>query len=204
MLLLLACGLSGCSDPDRDRLLETTRPTYDQKTGQLVELTYDANSNGRIDTWTDMAGTRPLQSRTDRDEDGQIDRWEYYDENGGLFKVGFSRHDNGTPDAWAFAGPDGRVQRVELSSTGDESQIDRWEYYDPARADSNGLGALVRAERDTNHDGRPDTWETYEGGGIKTAAFDENGDGVPDRQLTYDGADVVSVEHLSPPASKGR
>jgi hypothetical protein len=57
----------------------------------LKELTYDANKNGRIDTWTDMDGTRPLRARIDRNEDGKLDRWEYYDEKGQLAKVGFSR-----------------------------------------------------------------------------------------------------------------
>ena len=66
-------------------------PTYDKTTGKLTQLTYDANKNGKIDTWTDMDGTKPLQSRIDSDEDGTIDRWEYYDEKGALAKVGFSR-----------------------------------------------------------------------------------------------------------------
>ncbi len=196
----LVC-LCACSDPEKERLRATTKPTYDTKTGKLTELTYDANKNGRIDTWTEMDGTRPLRSRIDRNEDGKIDRWEYYDDKGQLLKVGFSRKDDGKADAWAFSGPDGKLQRIEISSSGDEKKVDRWEYYDPSRATGpDAAGALVRAEEDTNADGKPDKWETYENGAIKTAAFDENGDGKPDRRLTYSGGALVLIES-SPEAS---
>ena len=83
----------GCADPERERLKQTTKASYDQATGKLTELTYDANKNGRIDTWTEMDGTRPLRSRIDSNEDGRIDRWEYYDagrapRQGGLLEKG--------------------------------------------------------------------------------------------------------------------
>jgi len=170
------------------------RPSYDQATGQLRELAYDANGNGRVDTWTEMNGSRPLRSRVDINEDGKIDRWEEYDEHGGLAKVGFSRADNGKPDAWVFSGDDGKVRRIEISSTGDSNQIDRWEYYDAAQSGPDGHGSLVRAEEDTNHDGRPDKWETYDHGILKTVAFDENGNGRPTRRLTYSSSARVVVE----------
>src|SRR3954451_19915942 len=148
LLCVAAVVLSACSDPEKERIKETTRPTYDKTTGKLTELTYDRNKNGKIDTWTDMDGTRPIRSRSDLDEDGKLDRWEYYDEKGGLAKVGFSRKQDGKVDAWAFSGPDGSVARVEISLTGDERKIDRREFYQG--------GALVRAEEDTNGDGRID------------------------------------------------
>ena len=181
-----AIGLTACSDPETTRIKQTTQATYDKGTGKLTELTYDRNKNGKIDTWTEMDGTRPVRSRSDLDEDGKIDRWEYYDEKGNLTKVGFSRKQDGRADAWAFSGPDGKVQRVEISSKGDEKTIDRWEFYD--------AGVLVRVEEDTNGDGRPDKWETYEAGAVKTAAMDENGDGRPDRRLTYSGGMLVLIE----------
>jgi hypothetical protein len=189
-------GLSACSDPETERIKKTTLPTYDSKTGRLAEFTYDNNKHGRIDTWTDMDGTRPLRSRMDLDEDGKIDRWEYYDDKGALTKVGFSRKKDGKVDAWAFARADGKVDRIEMSSTADERKIDRWEHYDPTKpgVGPNGEGALVRSEEDTNADGKPDKWETYANGGIESVAFDENADGRPDRRLTYRGGDLVLVE----------
>lgn len=184
---LLVC--SSCSDPERDRLKATTKATYDERSGRLKELTYDVNRNGRIDTWTEMDGSRPVRSRLDRNEDGRIDRWEYYDASGRLVKVGFSRRDNGQPDAWAEPGPEGQIGRVLVSSSGDESKIDRWETYDPAAPD-----VLAAVEEDTNHDGRPDKWETYASGQLQQASFDENADGRADRQLTYRAGALVLIE----------
>jgi hypothetical protein len=185
--MLLLCG--ACADSERERLKTTTRATYDERSGRLTELTYDANGNGRIDTWTEMDGSRPVRSRLDRNEDGRIDRWEYYDAQGRVAKIGFSRRDNGQPDAWAEPGPQGQIARVLVSSTGEESKIDRWENYDPVRPD-----VLTAAEEDTNHDGRPDKWETYAAGQLQKAAFDENGDGRIDRQLTYLAGALVLIE----------
>lgn len=172
----------------------TIRPSYDTSTGRLKELEYDANGNGRVDTWTEMDGSRALRSRVDINEDGKIDRWEEYDEKGGLARVGFSRANNGKPDAWVYSGTDGKVRRIEISSTGDPSRIDRWEYYDATQSGPDGHGALVRAEEDTNHDGKPDKWETYERGILKSVAFDEDGNGRPDRRLIYSSNARVVVE----------
>ena len=185
--LAIACLLAaGCSDPATEQLKKTTIPTYDQKTGRLTELTFDLDKNGKIDTWTQMDGPRPVLTRTDRNEDGKVDRWEYFDGNRQVEKVGFSRGDTGTPDAWAFAGPDGKVQKVEISSTADIQKIDRWEFYD--------AGGLLRAEEDTNHDGKPDKWDTYEAGILKSVAFDDSGDGVADRRFTYAKGKMVLFE----------
>jgi hypothetical protein len=187
-------ALAACSSPDGERIRKTTVPTYDKTTGRLTQLTFDRNKNGTIDTWTDMEGTKPLRSRIDLDEDGKIDRWEYYDDRGNLAKVGFSRANNGTADAWAFSDRDGEVARIEISSTGDERKIDRWEFYDH--------GALARVEEDTDGDGRVDRWETYEDGTLKTASLDGDGDGRPDRRLTYDHGALVLIE--SEPDASGK
>ena len=183
-----------CSDPDAERVKQTTIPTYDKTTGKLTQLTFDRNKNGRIDTWTDMDGNKPLRSRIDLDEDGTIDRWEYYDDKGALTKVGYSRSKNGKVDAWAFSGPDGQIARVEMSSTGDEKKIDRKEFYE--------RGGLIRTEEDTDGDGRVDRWETYTDGALATVSVDENRDGKPDRRLTYAAGVLVSIE--SEPDAAGR
>ena len=193
-----------CRDPDAERLKSTTKATYDAKTGRLTELTYDRNKNGVIDTWTEMNGAKALRSRIDTDEDGKIDRWEYYDDKGNLAKVGFSRANTGKADAWAYARADGKIDRIEISSTSDEKKIDRWEHYDPSTPGPGpqGAGALIAAEEDTNGDGKPDVWEKYEGGTLVSVEFDENGDGRPDRRLTYREGALVRIE--SEPDAAGR
>src|SRR6185436_17263300 len=107
------------------------------------------------DVWTETDGARALRSRVDRDGDGRVDRWEYYDDRQRLVKVGFSRAADGVADAWAFAAPDGTVQRIEISSTHDDKKIDRIEYYEAGGA-AGGPGTLVRAEVDSDGDGRFD------------------------------------------------
>jgi hypothetical protein len=194
LMMLLCAAAAGCTSREEARLRDTTLPTYDPSTGRLKELTFDANKNGRIDTWTEMDGARPLRARIDRDEDGTPDRWEYYGENGQITKVAFSRADNGKPDAWAYPGPSGAIERIEISSIGDENKIDRWERYAPGSGQgSSELGPLTAVDEDSNGDGKPDKWETYEAGSLKTVAFDENYDGRPDRRLTYDSG-LVSIE----------
>jgi hypothetical protein len=191
----LALVLQACSDPERDRLRATTRASYDKTTGRLTELTFDANKNGTIETWTDMDGSRPVRSRIDSNEDGRVDRWEYYDEAGKLARVGFSRSAGGKPDAWAFSTADGRIERIEVSSTADEARVDRWEFYDvTAPPGPDGAGPLLRIEQDTNGDGRRDKWERYANGLLRTAEFDEDGDGRPDRRLTYRDAALIAIE----------
>jgi len=190
-----ACAPGGAEPPEG-----SATPTYDQTTGKLKELAYTAR-DGRTDVRTEMDGAKALRSRVDRDGDGRVDRWEYYDDRQRLVKVGFSRSADGVADAWAFSAPDGTVQRIEISSSHDEKQIDRIEYYEPG-ATPDGPGTLVRADVDANHDGRIDRWETFAGGELHTVAFDEDGDGVADRRLTYEHAALVEIE--SQPDATGR
>jgi hypothetical protein len=46
----------------------------------------------------------------------------------------------------------------------------------------------VRADEDSDEDGRPDKWETYDAGRLVSVAFDTMQRGTPDRRLIY-GAD---------------
>jgi len=184
---MAACALLAfclaCSPPRENAAI---RASYDDRTGKLTELAYDSNHNGKIDTWTEMNGSRAVRTRIDENEDGRIDRWEYYDTRSTLVKIGFSRGDSGTPDAWAFAGDDGKTRRVEISSIADETKIDRWEHY---------VGeTITSAEEDTNGNGNVDKWEMYEAGVLKTASFDENGDGKPDRRLSYADGMLIAID----------
>jgi hypothetical protein len=180
LLLFLApmalTGVSCSRDLDRQRLERTTRATYDQASGRLRELTYDANKNGKIDTVTFLDGTRLIRTEIDNNEDGRVDRWEYFGANGRLEKHGMSRADNGIADAWAYTGSDGVTERIEISLKHND-HIDRWEHYQG--------GVIARAEEDATGDGRPDKWELYQNGTLVSVSLDNNADGKPDRRLTY-------------------
>jgi hypothetical protein len=199
LTLCLCLCLSACADPERERLRATSKAKYDTATGKLNEITYDKNKNGRVDTWVAMDGPRPLSARIDTDEDGKIDRWEEYGDEGRLVKAGESRAKSGKPDLWIFMGADGSPERMEVlevsTVTGQESVTHR-EFFQ--------AGARVRAEEDTNGDGVMDRWEQYEAGQLKTAEFDDgrNRDGKPTQRFTYDGrGGLVSIE--SEPDGRG-
>lgn len=169
---------------------------YDAVSGHLKELAFDRTRNGRNDSVAFMEGTRLQRIEIDEDEDGKVDRWEFYDANRHLLRVSFSRQHNGVLDAIAFYGMAGEVERVELSTRGD-GLFDRVEFY---RA-----GVLAQVEEDANGDGRVDKWETYaidsqglprEPPQIATASFDDSFRGTPTRRVVYrQDASVLRVEH---------
>lgn len=165
-------------------------PVYDDATGRLQLLRYDANGDGNVDTWSYMEGSRVVRIEIDTDHNAVIDRWEYYAPDETLEKVGSSRARDGNPDSWAFYAPDGSMARLELSLK-QNGRVDRIEYYSG--------GALARAEEDTNSDGRIDKWEVYEGRRLASVAFDTTLRGFPDRRLVYAPDGTVRSESLPPP-----
>ena len=195
LIVLALFSIPACAPtPEEERIKATTKATYDKETGRLRELTYDKNKDGVIDTWTKMDGTRIVSSEIDNDQNGKIDRWEYYGDGGRLEKVAIARANDGVADMWLYPGPDGKAARAEVSTKHD-GKVDRWEWYEG--------DVLVRAEDDTNGDGKADKWETYESGRVVTTSFDENNDGRPDRRLTYTaGGALVSIE--SDPDASGQ
>ena len=186
--LLLAVSVSlACSRPEPAKAVvgnAQIQGHYDQKTGKLASITYDANKNGKIDTWSYMDGARVVRVEIDKDEDGKIDRWEYYTPDQKLEKVGWSRANNGKPDAWGYQAPDGRMAKIELA--GADGRIVRTEFYEN--------GVLARVGEDTNGDGKDDKWETWRDGSIASVAFDSAGRGTPDRRLVYGPGGKVKVE----------
>jgi len=168
-------------------------PVYNKKTGRLEQLKYDSDGDGKFDTFTYMDGSTILRIEIDRDEDGKIDRWEYYGPGKALERVGLSRAQNGVEDAWQYFDASGAIVRVELAAedSARKKRVERIEYYEK--------GILVRAEEDTDHDGITDKWETYDGSRLSSVAFDEQHRGTPTRRIVYapDGSVRIDVEHAS-------
>ena len=152
------------------------QPVYDQNTGKLQLLKYDANGNGTTDTWSYMDGAHVVRIEVDSDEDGKINRWEYYGPDEQLEKIGFSRQGDGKEDAWKFPSPGGASDRIGISTRRDGT-ITRTEQYQGDR--------LVSAEEDVDEDGKIDKWETYEGDHLASVAFDTLHRGTPDRRMVY-------------------
>lgn len=178
-LILSACALP----PDNSR----ARASYDAYSAKLIQLSADTNFDGRLDQWTFLDGNRPLRGEADTDEDGRIDRWEYFNANAQLVRVGTSSRNDGIEDTWTYVQPIDGASRVERSRSRDR-HIDRREYF--------AGDALVRAEEDTNGDGRIDRWDRYESGVLREAAYDTSFAAPrPDRRLVYDAkGKFVAVE----------
>jgi hypothetical protein len=162
-------------------------PEYDPQTGKLRLLKYDSDGNGKVDTVSYMDGSRVVKIEIDKDEDGKVDRWEYYSPDQKLEKVGISRAGDGKEDAWSYADAAGTVTRLEISTL-PYGKVTRIEHFQEAK--------LLSAEEDADGDGKFDKWETYDGERLSSVAYDTQHRGVPDRRLVYapDGTARVEVD----------
>jgi antitoxin component YwqK of YwqJK toxin-antitoxin module len=168
-----AVTASGCSSKPKDERLEAK---YDKQSGKLSQLSVDAKKDGKPNIFSYMDGSQFLRIEIDQDEDGKIDRWEYYRPDQKIEKIGLSRANDGIVDSWAYQGPDGLVSKVEVSTRRD-GKVNRTEFYDK--------GTLARAEEDSDNDGQLDKWETYADGALATVGFDTTHSGKPTRTIDY-------------------
>jgi hypothetical protein len=109
---MAACGAGGQTE-------SAIQPLYDSATGRLQQLRYDSDKNGTVDTVSYMDGSRLLRIEVDSNEDGRVERWDYYGPERRLEKVGFSRQNDGREDAWSVVGTDGAVSQIEISTERD-------------------------------------------------------------------------------------
>ena len=127
--LALALLLSACAEPGGDPAAKKRMsPEYDKATGKLTLLKYDSDGNGKDDTFSYMDGARVIRIEIDKDEDGTIDRWEHYDANQKLAKIGTSRAQDGKEDSWAYLAADGTIERIDVSTKHD-GKVTRVEHY---------------------------------------------------------------------------
>jgi hypothetical protein len=194
----VALMAAGCGTPPTRTDLQVVRDgvkaQYHETTGRLRLLEFDADKNGDRDSIAHMDGARVLFIEVDTDEDGRVDRWDYYTPERKIEKTGLARARDGKLDTWIVEGANGAVERVEVSTQRD-GVPNRVEHYD--------AGRLIRSEEDTNRDGRIDKWETYRllpGGSpndpfayaVATAAFDFSGRGWPERRFIYSPAGGIA------------
>lgn len=151
---LAASCRGAASEPTQQGRIQ---PTYDEATGRLSRLAYDANENGRHDTWAFMDGATLVRLEADENEDGQIDRWEYYPPS----------------SAAGLKQPPERIERA----TRFDGRVSRREFFEE--------GVMTRIEEDTDGNGVTDKWETYRQGVLAVLALDTTGRGTPDRRFVY-------------------
>lgn len=173
----LACGSSSASRKD-------VQAIYDDQTGRLRQLTYDSNKNGKPDSISYMDGTTVLRVEIDQDEDGKVERWEYYGADRSLEKVGLSRANDGVVDQWAYRGADGSLVKLEISTKRD-GKVQRTEIYEK--------GTVTAVEEDTDDDGVVDKWETYSGSTLTSVGLDTEKTGRPTRLVMYNPDGSVRI-----------
>jgi hypothetical protein len=186
LLAVLPFCSVGCHSPSVAQTAQTdVQAVYDKQSGRLRQLTYDSNKNGKTDGIGYMDGTRILRIELDKDEDGKVERWEYYGADQKLEKVGISGANDGAVDHWAYRAADGTLLKMEIS-TKRNGKVQRTEVYEK--------DALVRVEEDTDENGVVDKWETYSGGTLTSVAFDTEGKGLPVKRLVYSRDGVIRIE----------
>ena len=179
--VLIAAALVACA---RDRVTAV----YDAG-GAIRRIDYDTDRDGRIDMRAYLVNGRTVRIEADGNDDGVIDRWEYYGVNGELSRLGTSSESDGVEDTWVVqtAGQ----MRVDISTRRD-GVADRHELHE------NGIA--VRAEQDTNGDGRIDQWQRFDHGKLRELLVDTTRvSGQPNRRLVY--ADNGVLQRVESPIS---
>jgi EF hand len=139
---ILVVALGACRGP---RSGVDVSGTYDAD-GKLRLLTYDTNGDGRPDTWAYMDGTKVVRVEIDKNEDGVIERREYYDTSQRLEKVELSTRKDGKVTRTEFYDA-GVLVRAEQDVDGNGA-VDRWETYTDGHMGSVGFD-LEQAGRPT-------------------------------------------------------
>jgi hypothetical protein len=167
----------------RDRVT----PIYDAG-GAIARIDYDTNHDNRTDMRAYLVDGRTVRIEADGNGDDVIDRWEYYDPDGQLSRLGTSSQNDGIEDTWVTQ--KGEQMRVDISTRRD-GVADRHEFHE--------RGVAVRAEQDTNGDGRIDQWQRFDNGRLRELLIDTTqSSGRPDRRLLYpENGTVQRVESAS-------
>ena len=118
-----------------------------------------------------MDGGRVLRIELDKDEDGKVDRWEYYGPDQDAREGGLLQSQRRRRRRVVVC----RSAKVRLSAStcprARDGKANRFEHYEK--------DVLVRAEEDTDGNGQVDKWETYSGSALASVAFDQTGRALP-------------------------
>ncbi len=120
---------------------------------------------------------KPKIIKLDRNFDGIIDRAEFFDQDGNLFKTESDTSNVGILDEIVYY-----KNNVPLKAEKDhnaDSRIDHIMYFDDS-------GIIKTATFDTNYDGEIDVWAEYRNGLPFKLQKDTNYDGKIDQSVSYD------------------
>ncbi|MDO9262903.1 MAG: hypothetical protein Q7U02_02975 [Desulfosalsimonadaceae bacterium] len=156
---------------------------FDRKPWTTVIET-DADENKFPESISFYTAGGLAQKDADVDQDGRVDRREYFEASGRLTKSEEAVDGAaGLNLSWFYDGA-GNPARAEKDGNGD-GRPEIWYYYNHGR--------LSSVREDTNHDGRPDLWEEYDASEtIIRQSKDLNADGRPDVTKEFKKPDAVS------------
>lgn len=97
--------------PYGERLHEDprVRRVFDEKTGRLELVKYDASGNLRFDMWSYMDAERVVRIEYDDNEDGLMDYWEYLRADQSTDRLDADTDGDGQPDHRTLFAPDGSI-----------------------------------------------------------------------------------------------
>jgi hypothetical protein len=159
LALVATLAFAGCSAPPDPRRTnfeikgKDTTAKYDPKTGKLKRIDTDLNKNGKMETFSYWDGSHVLRIEIDKDEDGKIDRWEHYNDQNKLEKIGSSSKDDEVEDTWTYPDERGFLARVE-SDVNRDGVVDKREIFVPRDGAPDGR-VLAVVELDLDRSGNP-------------------------------------------------
>ena len=135
-----------------------------------------------------MDGTRVLRIDIDNDEDGKLDRWEYYDADQRLEKIGTSRANDGKEDAWLHAADGRRPSSASTCRRDATARSIAPSFTRTTRWSAPKKTVTPTASRTSGRRTTPAGWQSV--------AFDTLHRGTPDRRFVYgvDGSARFEVD----------
>jgi hypothetical protein len=191
-------------DTNRDGKPDTFQYYQD---GEIARVEQDRNHDGRIDGRTTFRGGKRQRGELDGDGDGRFETLQRFDDPRWSMVVETDGDGDGRCEALAYYkqetlrrketidpatglparieefGPDGRIVRSREKAPGAAGGNIDWTI--------DGNESAVRAEQDSDGDGRPDLWYHYAEGHIERVEEDRNRDGRPDLWEEYDRSGAV-------------
>lgn len=207
-------------DADEDGTAEELR-YYSEEDGTLLRKELDRDYDGSIDTWIEYKKGKISRILLDENRDKEPDEWQTYLSSGQMVVREVDRNHDGRKDAFFYYQGDSLIREEHDLNT--DGQIDRVSYFENrvlerAEEDLDGDGVMDtwvlygregagpefirRVEKDTNTDGRRDTFEDYEKIGesvfLKKRREDKNADGKIDVTSLYEKGKLTRKEISDP------
>jgi hypothetical protein len=158
---------------------------------EVQTIERDDNHDGKPDHFYTYHGGTLSKVEADRNFDGKIDEWEFYDREGQIERLELDQNFDGRPDLWRFY-ENGSLVRSE-QDTDFNGQPDWFGFYEH--------GILVRLDCRPNGSKIVVRRQIYEHGVLREEWVDENQTGTFNYKILYDPFGGMSERIPIPPAN---